>query len=143
MNLSQQGKYVNRGFSNELENQLEEINEFKNKLIDSLLEKITEFKKGNKDLIELNKSSLIELKSLQTSMTEAQKDAEKLEEDYNIFQLTNKELLLKLQNINKLTKSNDVDHCEELQNRNLLNEDNLSISSCLSSEGSLVIFVNN
>ena len=133
-------KYVNKGFSNEIEQQLEELTDYENKINNVLLEKIAEFEKENKELKELNKSSQIDLKSLKTCMTEAQKDAEKLEEDYNIFQLTNKELLLKLQNTNKLTKRNDVDHCEELQNRNLLNEDNLSSSSCLSSEGSLVIF---
>ena len=105
------------------------------------MEKITEFKKGNKDLIELNKSSLIELKSLQTSMTEAQKDAEKLEEDYNISQLTNKELLLKLQNINKLTKSNDNDHSQELprKKRKLLNENNISNRTYSTVEGLSVI----
>ena len=95
------------------------------------MEKIAEFKKENKELSELNKTSQMDLKSLQTSMTETQNDVEKLKEDYKILQLTNKELLLELQDTNKLKTSNDVDHAKELQTKN---EDNFS-----SSEGLLVI----
>ena len=105
-----------------------------------MFEKIDEFENENKELAELNESSQIDLKNFKTSMTEAQKETEKLEEDYRIFQLTNKELLLKLQNTIKLTKIIDVDHYEELQNRNVLNENNLSSSSYLSIEGLIVIF---
>ena len=104
--------------------------------------KINVFIKKNKALTEINTRSHIELKSLRTSMRNARKSAKRDKLNYKMLQLKNKDLLLKLQNINKLLKINDVDHSEELprKRRNLLKENNLSITTYFANRGLLVIF---
>ena len=72
------------------------------------------------------------MKSLKTSMINAQKDADKLKEDYKILQMKNKDMLLKLQNTIKITTSNDVKHSNEklpAKNGNILNKTNNTLSS--------------
>ena len=47
-------------------------------------------------------------------MTNAQKSAEHEKTNYKILQLKYKDLLVKLQNTNKLSNNNDIDHSVEL-----------------------------
>ena len=129
MNLITPAKYVSKGFSNEIEQQLEEILDYENKINDLLLKKITEFITENKALTEVNKNSQIQLKTLQISMRNAQKDAENWQEEYKIFQLKNKDMLAKLQNDKKLTKSNVVDYFEELPRKTSKHLDENKLSS--------------
>ena len=74
-------------------------------------------------------------------MKNAQKNAEHEKVNYKMLQLKNKNLLLKLQNINKLTKSNDVDQSEEIprKKRKLVNENNISNRTYSTVEGLSVI----
>lgn len=105
------------------------------------MEKITEFINENILLTEINKRSQIELESLKTSMTKAQKSAEYEKINFKMLQLKNKDLLLKLQNINKLMKSNDADHSEELprKKRKLVNVNNIANTTYSTVEGMSVI----
>ena len=98
--------------------------------------RLLNLKKKIKKLTGLNEFTQYFLNIFKTSIRNAQKDVENFKEDYNILQMKNKDLLFELQNIDILTKSNDVDHSEELATKN---ENNFSSSSCLSSEGLLVI----
>ena len=136
MNISPPDEYLKNDFSNQIKVKLEEINNNENKINDVLLKKITEFIKETK---ELNKSSPIDLNKLKTSMKNVQKDVENLKENYKILQLKNKDLLVKLQNINKLKNSTDVDHFEQLprKRRKLINENNYSNKSTFAQEGFL------
>ena len=142
LNRSPPDKYVNKGFSNEIEQQLEELTDYENKINNVLLEKIAEFINENKELSELNKTSQIDLKSLQNSMTEAQKDAETWKVNYKVLQLQNKDLLVKLHNNDKFPKNNDVDNSDDLSinKLKLSNEPKHSNNITLSQEGSFVKF---
>ena len=128
-------KYVNNGFSNEIEQQLEEMHDNENKINDLLLKKINEFIKENKLLTEINKSSQIELNRLKTSMKNSQKYLELWKENYRLLQLNNKNLLDNLQNYN------DVDYSEELpiDKRKSFTENNISSRSYCTVEGLLFI----
>ena len=87
--------------------------------------------------MEINQRSQIELESLKISMRKAQKSAEREKVIFKMLQLKNKDLSLKLQNINKLMKSNDVDHSEEIprKKRKLLNEYSISNKTYSTVEG--------
>ena len=137
MKLIPTEKFDNKGFSEKIKQQLEKICDYDNKINDLLLEKITEFIKENKGLTEINNRSHIELKSLKTSIRKAQKSAEHEKVNYKVLQLKNKDLLLKLQNIKKLMKSNDADHSEELprKKRKLVSEKNISNRTYSTVEG--------
>ena len=89
-----------------------------------MLKKITEFIKENKELTEKNKISQIELTNVKESMINAQNDAANCKGNYKILQLKNKDLLVKLENTKKISKTNAMDHPEELQRKKteLLNE---------------------
>ena len=141
MKLIPPDKYVNKGYPKAIVQQLEIISDFDNKIDDLLLEKITELLTENKKLKEINKKSQIELESLKTSMRNSQKDVEHEKVNFKMLQLKNKNLLLKLQNINKLMKSNDVDHSEELprKKRKLLNENNIVNTTYSTVEGMSVV----
>ena len=132
-NKSPPDKYVNKGFSSEIEQQLEELNDYENKINGLLLKKITEFIKQNKVLTDINNTSLIELESLKNSFQKAQKDVEILKENYEMLQSTNKDLLDKLENFN-----NDDNHSEAVQ-RKLVKENINTFSNEFTIEGLLLI----
>ena len=136
-NTSRTDEYLNNGFSNEIEEKLGEINNYDDKINDLLLKKITLFIKENKELAEISKSSQIDLNRVKTSMKNVLKDVEYWKEKYRILQLKNKDLLVKLQNTNKL---NNNDHSVELskKKRKLTNENNFNRAYSIV-EGSLVI----
>ena len=100
-------------------------------------EKITEFINENKLLTEINKNYQTDLKSLQTSMTNAKKDAEYCKEHYKMLQIKNKDVLNKIENTNKLTNDNDVANSEELPTKY---ENNFCNRSYISSKALLLIF---
>ena len=107
MNTTPPGKYVYKGFSNDIEEQLEEIHDNENKINDLLLKKITEFINENKVLTKTNKSSQIKLNNVKTSMKNAQRYLEFWKDYYRLLQLNNKNLL------DKIPKNNDVDYSEK------------------------------
>ena len=48
LDISSHGRYINKGFPNEIKQQCEEIHDYENKINNLLLKKITEFLKENK-----------------------------------------------------------------------------------------------
>ena len=141
LKLISPAKYVNKGFSGKIRQQLEQISDYDNKIKDLLLKKTTEFIKKNKVLMEINKRSQIELKILKSSMRSAQKSVEHEKVKYNTLQLENKDLSLNLQYINEVIKRNDFDHSEELprKKRKLLKENNNSNRTCSTVESLSII----
>ena len=135
LNKNLPDQYVNNGFSNEIEQKLEEIHDNENKINDLLLKKITEFINENKVLTKINKSSQIKLNNVKTSMKNAQRYLEFWKEYYRLLQLNNKNLL------DKLPNNNDVDYSEKLPKhmRKLNSENNISSRSDFAIEGLLFI----
>ena len=119
-------EYFENGFSNEIEEKLEEIHDYENKINNLLLEEMTKFTKENKELIEKNKISQMELTNVKELMRNAQNDAENWKRNYKILQMKNENLLLKLQNTKKISNNNATDYSKELprKKRWLSNENN-------------------
>ena len=142
-NKSPPDKYVNKGFSSEIEQQLEELHYYENKINGSLMKKITEFIKENRLLTDINNTSLVELERLKKSFQKAQKDVKIVKQNYEMLQLTNKDLFDKLQIFNKSPKHNDDNHLEVVpsKKRKIVNEKNNTLLSgnYFTIEGLLVI----
>ena len=142
-NKSNPDKYVNKGFSSEIEQQLEELNEYEYKINGLLLKKITEFSKENKILTGIIKTSVIKLDSLKKSLQKAQKDVEIVKEKSEMLHLTNKDLLKKFKTFNKLPMHNDDKHSETVPRKKIIsvkeNNNTLSSKTNLKIKGLLVI----
>ena len=99
------------------------MNDCENKTFKLIVERIIKFEKENNFLNEQNKKIQVDLKTFKASLKTAQKDTKSLKENYRMLQISNKNILAKLNNIKNLKKSIEVDHFGDKRKRKLTKED--------------------
>ena len=125
-NLSLHKKIVYNEFSSEIRKQLEEIDDYRYKKSQLLLENITKLENENKMLAEENNITNDKVNILKAHLKNVQVDANSWKENYENLQLENKKLLAKLHNTKNLIVSINVDSYEEIpiNSRQIIKENN-------------------
>ena len=106
---------------------------YENKNFNLLIEKISVFEIKNKAIKEANKNYQVDLKSLRTSLQNAQKKLKFLKENYKILKAQNKSTLRKLKNSKVLTNKTEIDQSEELLTNGInskIQNNNLFLHMC-------------
>ena len=142
------GKHKNpdfRGFSSDIQNQLNEINDCEIKKNKLLLEKVKDYEVENKMLKETNKKANIYHDALKTSIKTVQVDVNNCKENYKKLRKENKKLLAKLLRTKKVIKNSNADSSEELPRKRrkitktYTNNTNSSINKYIADRGLILI----
>ena len=102
------------GFSCEIQNRVDELDECNRKLNNLLFKTIFEFENNNEVLKIKNKGYKSNLEVLKICVNDAQTDAKYWKENYEKLQLENKRLLDKLQNTKQLLVSSDANLSKDI-----------------------------